>query len=1312
MIKHLKLKNPLYLILILLCVFSVSFAQEKSANTVINYGYKEYRAHEQNWNVIEGNNGLMYFGNTDGVLEYDGANWRLIQLPNQSNLKALAKDSNGRIYVGGINEFGYLKSNKTGKLVYVSLIESTLKNAGLFNEIWDIKVLNDKVYFFSYKYIFILEKNQITSIESEHQIWGSFSYNNKMYYHALKKGLMQIKGNSAVEIPFGNFFKDKYIWKYVKTDDNKILGLDVFTNKFYTIDLSVKNASSSADFIHQSHIEISKQLKNIEVYTYSILDDGSFGLATLSGFYHINKNGKLKQNLNSKNGLLTNIIWNLFQDSSGILWLATDNGISKVNIKSQLSHWSRQQGIKSKPLDVLRIDEKLYIASFGGLHSMTGDKVADEMIFENESTDFLTFKNPESPFLPKHLVSSFDKGIVEIHKNKTTKLLDISTWTMYQSKSKPSIVYLGTSFGLTAIEFKNSKWNLLGKISGIDADIRYIYEDDKGFVWLGSVLKGVYKIEVSTNVLNPDKITQFGIKDNLPSLKNNFPLELNGKLFFNTNKGLYHFSEEQNKFEPDSLFGVSYCNGSRKTYAFKPDSLGRVWISGKIKGKSFFNVATLNAKGLYTVKNVPFKEMNEADVSLLYEESDSVVWFGGPEGLFKFKGEVPKGPNSFSSLIRKIEIKNDSTIYFGTKPNINSIENTPSIDYDLNMVSFQFAAPFFYSEDLTQYQTKLEGFDEGWSKWSNNQEKEYLNLKEGGYKFHIRAKNIYGRISNEDIFKFTILPPWYRSMHAYLGYLILISGLIYLIIYLSIKNLKKANLKLEQTVKERTHEIVTLKNTYIENLSHEIRTPITIIIGYLGLIRRNIFDSEKILSYTDKTIKSSQSVINSLNDFLTILKLENETLETKSSLKNIESFFRELVFAFEGVVALKNIELTYSTNIKKSRHNFAYQYGSLTKIVNNLITNAIKYSNAGASIIVDVMVIKKNLIITVKDNGIGISEEDLPHIFSRFFQSKDHSTSGGFGIGLSLVSELVKKLNGNITVESKINNGSIFKVILPLEFTDEIQVINSTPHCTLVNKLTKQDEDTSIKDKLPKALIVDDNGEILSFLKELLSKDFNCFTAYNGKDGLDLAKEHDFTIVLSDLYMPIMQGFDFKEALNKLRNYKETPFILLSASPPKEIETLKLSLGIDDFIVKPFKGKELQSKIYNLLENKMYREKLQSIAYDGVELSGYNSDFVEKVRTIILKNLSNPEFSVKDLAVACNYSTKQLGRILQAKTGLTSVKIILEIRLLKAYELIMQHKYQTIKEVTYAVGLNSTDYFNKAFTKRFGVKVSELMKLK
>ncbi|WP_158839307.1 ATP-binding protein [Polaribacter sp. L3A8] len=579
------------------------------------------------------------------------------------------------------------------------------------------------------------------------------------------------------------------------------------------------------------------------------------------------------------------------------------------------------------------------------------------------------------------------------------------------------------------------------------------------------------------------------------------------------------------------------------------------------------------------------------------------------------------------------------------------------------------------TNDLTIYKLKLD--NEVVKLNAQNKSQEIINKRTKEYLIYVFIAIIY-------ILLFT----FYRISHT--------------------RNKKRYILNLEL---EKNKEIVALKNLYIQNLSHEIRTPITIIIGYLSLIRQNIFDNAKILDYTNKTLKSSEQLTTSLNDFLTLLKLENKKIISNTESKNLGAFLKKIVYSFEGNVTLKRINLYYKTNIKATNKNLTYDYNSLTKIIHNLITNAIKYTHTGETIYVETLVNKNELLITIKDTGIGISEEEIPHIFSRFFQSKEHINSGGFGIGLSLVSELIKNLNGKIDVKSKKNKGTTFTVTLTLDKNNDLQVTENTSDYILINeKEDTEKEKDSKKRNLPKILIVDDNTDILIYLKELLSTEFNCFTCYNGKDGLTLAKAYQFNLVLSDLYMPIMQGFKFKEELNKLDKYKETPFILMSASPPEETEALKLTLGIDDFIVKPFKAKEIQSRIYNLLENKIYRDKLQNINYNDIEMTSYNSEFVNKVRSIILENLNNSEFSVNDLATACNYSTKQLGRILQAKTGLSTVKIILEIRLLKAYELILKNEYQTIKEVTFAIGLNSTDYFNKAFTKRFGIKPSELIK--
>ena len=1055
LIKYFKFEKTLFLILTLVCSFSLSFAQENRTSFVRNYGYKDYHANEQNWDVIEGNNGIIYLANNDGVMEYDGVSWRLIELPNMSVVRSLAKDSRGTIYVGGDNEFGYLSANSKGKIVYVSLLNKTPKTSGLFNDIWKIKVLDDKVYFFSANYIFKLENNHVNLIETEDNIYGIFSYNHEIYYQAKKEGLKKIQSDTVVNIPFGDFFKD--IWIFIKTKDHKIVGLDK-NNKFYTIDLSIKKVSSAADFIHQSHLEISKQLKDLEINNFTVFDDGSFGFATYSGFYQLSENGKLIQKLNSKSGLLGDIIWNLYKDSSGILWLCTDNSLSRVGVNSKLCYWSIINGVSSCPLDILRINNTLFIASFSGLQYLTNNQVIKSNLISNKCINFLNFKNPEKPFLSKWLIITINEGVIEINKNKKSNLFNINAWMMLQSKSKPSIVYVGANDGLYIIEFKNSKWHSLGKVSGIDAKIQSFFEDDNGTIWLGSFLNGIFKLEPTKNDLTSYKITQYGLKDNLPSLKNNVIFNLNGKLFFGTSKGLFRFYEKQNRFVPDSLFGIAYCDGSRSINSLRADSVNRVWIKGEKKGKSFFSVATPNSETTYTVTNVPFEVMNDADVNLLYVEPDSTIWFGSPEGLYKFKGEIPKGPKSYPCYIRKVLLKKDSVIYYGNKSyTYSNFEQTkPSIDYNLNLLSFQFASPFFVSEDLTQYQTWLEGFEKEWSEWSNDTKIDFINLKEGFYKFHVRSKNVYGTISNEDVYQFTILPPWQRTWLAYTLFGIIVMFFVWLVIRINLARMKRQNELLKQTVKERTDNISnkkeklqiqakelkasndklnilnSTKDKFFTIISHDLRSPFNSILGFTNLLVEdyNNFDDAQKKDIIKSLNKSALSAYKLLENLLTWAQAQRGQIEIKKELLNLKELVEISIAPYKYSASQKNIEI--ETNIPFDTR-LSIDRNTLMIIIENLVNNAIKFTPAGGTITINYNKNGDNIELHIIDTGVGMTSEVIEKIFriEESISTKGTNNEKGTGLGLILCKEFIKKNGGDISVKSEVGKGSEFIITLP-----------------------------------------------------------------------------------------------------------------------------------------------------------------------------------------------------------------------------------------------------------------------------------------
>ncbi|WP_162820070.1 hybrid sensor histidine kinase/response regulator [Kordia sp. SMS9] len=536
----------------------------------------------------------------------------------------------------------------------------------------------------------------------------------------------------------------------------------------------------------------------------------------------------------------------------------------------------------------------------------------------------------------------------------------------------------------------------------------------------------------------------------------------------------------------------------------------------------------------------------------------------------------------------------------------------------------------------------------------------------------------------------------------------LVSASVLILIFLIILHTrKKKRLKL-QYENDKMKEIAEIKNNFIENLSHEIRTPITITTGYLQMITNNAMDYSRIVKYADLTVRNNKQIIEMLNNFLTLLKLDKNPSESKKTVVEMGSFLKESVEAFQGVAEIKGVYVYYKSNIKTNQ-KIEFQYEDLRKIINNIVSNAVKYTSPKYGIYVHTYIDTNGLNIIIKDEGIGIDKKEQKLIFDRFYQTKNNLTNGGFGIGLSLVHELITKLNGTIQLDSKKNVGSVFTIQLPLTIENPLLYIDE--NVEVFQSISKPELPTiDTSNSLPKILIVDDNIEMIGYLKDLLEPSLECTFAFDGAQALVFAKKKQYDIILSDLRMPLMDGSELKTSLNKIKGYETTPFIIITASAEDYLAHHKEEYGIHDYLIKPFEGTELLTRIHYHLEQNIYKEQLQNAEVEKIEYKGAYAEFMNKINNIIQENLNNNNFSISDLAEQCGYSHKQFTQIVQEKTGLTPVKMILEIRLRKAYDLIVKDNYDNISEVLYAVGLNSRSYFNKVFVKRFGLKPGDLIK--
>ena len=540
-----------------------------------------------------------------------------------------------------------------------------------------------------------------------------------------------------------------------------------------------------------------------------------------------------------------------------------------------------------------------------------------------------------------------------------------------------------------------------------------------------------------------------------------------------------------------------------------------------------------------------------------------------------------------------------------------------------------------------------------------------------------------------------------------------IIALLIAIYYISRTFRKKTEYENEiKILSEKT--ILESKQRFLENMSHEIRTPITSIMGYLKLLQENSINAEKRKKYTTKAYANTQKMITDLNSFLTLLRAEKGKLNSnKKTTLPFNQFMKEIIANYLPNIEIKKIHFYYKTNAKDSL-NINYDFESLKIILNNLISNAIKYSNSNKNIYLNIYFSLEGIEISIRDEGFGIPEEEKEMIFTRFYQTKQNISTGGIGIGLALLAELVNKLNGLVRVESEINVGSIFYVNLPYELNKHTLHTNSlVKEFDLISIEKCSKEDVKKTTTYPKVLIVDDNLEMISYLKEIFLDTLECTFAFNGAEALEKIKEQNFDLIISDLRMPLLSGAEFKEALNKIDAQKDIPFIMITAVFYNKLENLKNTLNLNEYLEKPFSKDEILSRVQYMLERTLNRKKilnLEPVTQDEVNFDSSSADLVEKIKECILSNLTNPEFNVTMLSKMCGYERKKLNKILKSKIGLSIVNIILEIRLLKAYEYIVKNRFPTLNEVMYAVGINSRSYFSKKFEERFGLKVGELRK--
>ena len=801
---------------LLLCYFiffygiekGYSDSGEKGIPFITNYLTKNYKAHNQNWDIVEDNRGFKYFANGNGVLIYDGSNWELIELPNKISSRALGKDQKGIIYTAGTNDFGYLQPDNFGKLKYISLIDSLgISEIGIIR---DIQSVNDNIYFRSLEYLIRLNSKGFSYWKSKSAFTIQFLYNNDLYIIDEEYGLYKLTEDSLVLAPAGKQFinTELYFAEQYGNDvylANRLNGLLKYSPENFGEHNLITVKSDANRFLIDEL-----------VYCGKIIANGDLILGTNNGgFIIVSNTGIVKTKINKDVGLQHNNVHAIHIDSDNNLWLALNNGVSRFDISTPITQWNESSGIGIIE-SVIRYKETIYIATHQGIYYLKNNKVYKIHNSNTQAWALIIFKLSDNKEI---LLAGTSTGVFKIDQFSLVETdYKQLVYNLYQSKINKNLLFLGTNNDMSILEYNGSKFKNLGSIPHSGISIRSFAEDNKGEIWLGTYRDGVVRITPSNNILDPQKITHYKLESGLPSLKNVLIYFLGDKMIFATEFGIYTFNYEKNKFVEDARFKSMFPFEQKDVFSIIEDSSGNFYYTQLVNKRESIGYAIKNTNGTFILNSKIYNKIPEMMIRSIYLDYDNSLWIGGTDGLFKVdEPENIDFNKNYNAFIRKVTIKKDSCIFYGnyfTEDNGKkyfSFNQNNSLKYKIkfnnNSIKFWYAAPEFSNESELYYQYKLEGFDDNWSDWTKATLKEYTNLWEGTYTFKVKASNIYDIKSNEASFRFTILPPWYRTIVAYIVYLILSILLIFIVVRISLRRLRFVNIELERLVEKRTSEI-------------------------------------------------------------------------------------------------------------------------------------------------------------------------------------------------------------------------------------------------------------------------------------------------------------------------------------------------------------------------------------------------------------------------------------------------------------------------------------------------------------------------
>lgn len=868
-------------------------------------------------------------------------------------------------------------------------------------------------------------------------------------------------------------------------------------------------------------------------------------------------------------------------------------------------------------------------------------------------------------------------------------------------------------FNVAQQKFTNFKHNNndLNSLSSDNVTSLLLDKSDK--VWVATYGGGLNLFDIKTK-----QSTRFLVdNNNSKSIGSNYVFSIlkdkkNEYLWLGTKEGLNKFDLKTQQFEKTIIGNTVNTN---TIVALIQDDEGNIWMSTK-EGIFKYNYNTNQVEAFPGI-------IEEFHINSVFKDAKGILYFGGIDRVVSFnpieKYVFSDKPSvifsDFKLFDKKVDVGKDKVI----EKHISYVENI-TLNYDQDVFSFSFTALQYPNSDKTPFAIKMDGFDDQWREVGTQNTTTFTNLSPGNYIFKVKSQMRNGTWNEDNAAQVNIkiLPPYWKTWWAYMLYFIVSLLLLFVFQYYSIKwSQMKNKLKLEKLHREQEDKLHKLKQRFFTDISHEIRTPLTLILGSLnGLLLKenNEFSKRKPLLSIKK---NTDRLLNLVNELLNFRKLETGGIKLKISECDIIPFVNEIYLTFSQQAIIKKIDYQFLSS--NSEIPIWIDKIQMEKTIFNLLSNAFKFSQEGGIIKVMVSGQQEHIKIVVSDTGQGIPKSKLKHIFERFYQNENNNPEQkGFGIGLSIAKDIVRLHSGTIEVQSELDQGSSFTVLLP----------KGNAHFKSSDILTIDHDEENIKSHSPKTdvvlaetyvkeefsesviLIIEDNPHIREYLKVLLSKKYKVIEASNGREGLDMAIEHVPDLVISDIMMPIMDGMSFCYQLKTDIRISHIPVMILTGKTLIADKIEGYETGADEYLTKPFNEEILQVRVKNLLKGRsVLREKFLREGLTNpkeITLNSPDEEFLSKLVNIIEENIEESEFNIDQLSRDIGMSHSNVYKKLKALTGMTIIGFVKDFRLKRASQLLEQNKI-SITDVCFKVGYTDRRHFSQEFKKKFGISPSQ-----